>query len=73
MLGLGHCTFSVRPPHRRSRFDLIGADAPERLGVVQISGKNVDMNIMVGTYTRGGARNSSTQEREHPRSMNPSG
>ncbi|MDA9528150.1 hypothetical protein ACM42_06830 [Bradyrhizobium sp. CCBAU 25338] len=36
---------------KRSRFDLIGADAPERLSAVQISGKNVDMNIMVGTYT----------------------
>jgi hypothetical protein len=36
----------MRPPPLRGRRDLIGAWAPERLSTVQISGKNVDMNIM---------------------------
>src|SRR5262245_43225041 len=32
--------------------DLIGAFTPERFGVVQISGKNVDVNIMLRTYNQ---------------------
>jgi hypothetical protein len=39
VLGFGHYTFSVRPPRQRSRFDLIGADAPERLGSLRSAGR----------------------------------
>ncbi|MEY9180041.1 hypothetical protein ABIG06_001962 [Bradyrhizobium sp. USDA 326] len=48
-MGIAHSPLGYRI--KRSRFDLIGADAPERLSAVQISGKNVDVNIMAGTYS----------------------
>jgi hypothetical protein len=51
LFGLGHCTFSARLPHQAQPVDPIGADAPERLFAVQISGKNVDVNIMIDTYS----------------------
>ncbi|GAA2830576.1 hypothetical protein GCM10010836_24260 [Aminobacter aminovorans] len=46
MLDFGHYTFSVRLPRQAEPFDPNGAKAPERLSVVQIRGKNVDINIM---------------------------
>jgi hypothetical protein len=57
-LGIAHSPFGCRI--ERSRFDLIGADAPETTSAVQISGKNVDANIMMGNVYRGGARNQDT-------------
>lgn len=47
--GMTHSPFGHRVGGANS--DLIGADAPKRRGTVQISGKNVDMNIMVKMYT----------------------
>ena len=59
VLGITHSPFGHRVDESRvdETVKLIGAYAPERLGAVQISGKNVDMNIMCGTYTEWGGGN----------------